>query len=181
MNKYDTLINEVVYNAPLSFREAWHSRRTSSQDDLRTASSPSNRASSLFLKTIYPIPPASSSISSLKTPSPNNDNNNQTRDNQRPSHNTNNNDTAPRRRKLPTDDIMLTLKVSMKAEEKDQNADAQERCAEGLAHLSQVAVDHGLVGLGVCGRGRVDRGVEAEELGYCYSDRGEGEGGAQPG
>lgn len=89
---------------------------------------------------------------------------------------------------------MLRLKVSVETDEQHDDADADKGCAERLAQMA----DPGLRGVrkdgvfgGVCVEGQdggpfllvvvCERGVEAEELGYCYADAGKGERGAEPG
>jgi hypothetical protein len=86
---------------------------------------------------------------------------------------------------------MLRLKVSVEPNEQHHNTDPDEGRAERFAEMSQsglrreLQVEHGLglrVGVGMVFLRRVGEvGVQAEELGYCDADAGEGEGGAEPG
>jgi hypothetical protein len=86
---------------------------------------------------------------------------------------------------------MLRLKVSVEPNEQHHDADPNERRAEWFAEMSQFSlwrelqVENGLgllVGVGMVFLGRVGEiGVQAEELGYCDADAGEGQGGAEPG
>ena len=59
---------------------------------------------------------------------------------------------------------MLALKVPMKSREEHHDTDAYECCADGLSETAHVQTP--VVG----GRGGGEGGVEAEELGYCYTD-----------
>jgi hypothetical protein len=59
---------------------------------------------------------------------------------------------------------MLGLKVTPVAEEEGEDADAEERCSQGLAHLAQRV--HILCSVDAT----VEGSVESEELCYCYAN-----------
>jgi len=61
--------------------------------------------------------------SSLKSPRRHHDNNHQTRNNQRARHRRHDQNTAPGRRKLAADDIVLALEISVEAQEQNQDGD----------------------------------------------------------
>jgi hypothetical protein len=71
---------------------------------------------------------------------------------------------------------MLGFKVSVEPNSQHEDADSDEGRAEGFTQVAQVCV-----GFWVVRGGGGERGVEAEELGDCDADGGEGEGGAEPG
>lgn len=86
-------------------------------------------------------------------------------------------DGAAAGRELALHDPVLGLEVALVAEEEGEDADAEERGAQGLAHLAQRL----RVLCGVDARVAVEGGVEPEELRYRDADRGEAERCSEPG
>jgi len=68
---------------------------------------------------------------------------------------------------------MLALKISVEADEKDDDGNGDEGAAERFPHALEV------IAFGTCAA--ADTGVEAEELGNGDADAGEGERCAEPG
>lgn len=74
--------------------------------------------------------------SPLKSPRRHTQNHHKTRHNQQPSHKSNQQYTASGSRKLAADNVVLGFKVAVEAYEEDQDADCDEGCTEGFAHMS---------------------------------------------
>lgn len=75
--------------------------------------------------------------SMLKSTRPHRQYNHQRRHNQRARHPSNQHDTPPTRGELTPYNIMLSLKVAMKADEKDEDGDSDEGSAEGLSDVAE--------------------------------------------
>jgi hypothetical protein len=73
---------------------------------------------------------------------------------------------------LASYNVVLALEVAVEADEQHDDTDANKRCSQRLADMSQV--------FSRCVVVARYASVESEKLGYRYADAGEGERGTQP-
>jgi hypothetical protein len=94
-------------------------------------------STTLFLQFLHPsIPP----LLTLKSPWRNRQNHHKTTNNQGPGHPRNQHNGTPTCGELPPYNIMLGLKVAMKPNKQNENRDADEYGAEGLADVAEAGL-----------------------------------------